>query len=627
MFKKLGLGIFLLLIVITGTVQAQNMLYKEIQQAHSKGYLFQEVNLFNQASGNKHEALAKETLLSPDTKAIKNIYETRPQAITVNMKTADGNSYMLELLRSNPFSNNPNIGYIDAVGKHKFNTDKGIHYQGAVMGAVKSIAAISIYANGDVMMLFANEDGNFVTGKLEDNSGKYILYNDRDFLVTPPTTCATEDYTIGEQEDEPIDGGKTTAAYECKKVRLYWELDFELYTNKQSSTLLTTAYATGLFNQVQTLYRNEQIAVELTSIFVWTVDDGYADAKSGDALKDFRDTWNAKGANFDGDLAMLLAKDAGGLGGVAYVDVLCSNSSRYAYGDIHGSYGSLPTYSWDVSMVTHEIGHNLGSKHTHWCGWNTGAGGTCGSIDKCTTQQSGSGCTTCTSTLSNSDPNWKGTIMSYCHLSSRGIDLAEGFGPLPGAKIRSEVSSKSCLKSIISATLTPTDICLNIGKIDLTYDSAYIGTSNFGAANYTYSWTGNGGNTKNITVTQPGTYTVTITDSNGCSEDFSAVVKQDTSAGCTPPTNSIQQIEREYVSIYPNPAHDKVMLKFFNDEADVTTIKLTDITGKVIKSMPANTVSGENNVILNLDNVQPGMYYITLASPNKQFIGLKLVIN
>ena len=75
MFKKLGLGIFLLLMVITGTVQAQNMLYKEIQQAHSKGYLFQEVNLFNEATGEKHEALAKETLLTPDTKAIKNLYE------------------------------------------------------------------------------------------------------------------------------------------------------------------------------------------------------------------------------------------------------------------------------------------------------------------------------------------------------------------------------------------------------------------------------------------------------------------------------------------------------------------------------------------------------------------------
>ena len=98
----------------------------------------------------------------------------------------------------------------------------------------------------------------------------------------------------------------------------------------------------------------------MKSYYIWTVDDGYADGNSGSALSDFTNKWNAKGASFDGDLAMLLAKDAGGLGGVAWVDVLCSNSTRYAYGDINGNYSAVPTYSWDGSMVTHEIGHNLG---------------------------------------------------------------------------------------------------------------------------------------------------------------------------------------------------------------------------------------------------------------------------
>src|SRR5690606_19699258 len=110
-------------------------------------------------------------------------------------------------------------------------------------------------------------------------------------------------------------------------------------------------------------------------------------------------------------------------------------------------------------------GHNLGSRHTHWCGWNTGAGGSCGSIDDCTTQQSGSGCSTCPSTFSNAQQGWEGTIMSYCHLVSRGVNLANGFGPLPGDKIRNEVNNQICLSSIISATLTPTDICKDQGKI------------------------------------------------------------------------------------------------------------------------------------------------------------------
>ena len=621
MFKNQGLGIFLLLMIVSGTVLAQNKLYKEVQQAHINGIVFKEVQLFNQTNADKHDVLAKETILSPDHKAIKNLYETQPTAIVLHMETAEGRSYALEMLRSNPFANSPDIGYIDAVGKHRFAYDKGTHYQGAVMGYEKSLAAVSIFSNGEVMILFANEDGNFVAGKLEDNSGNYILYNDRDFKVIPPTTCATED--IAAEDEEPA-GDKTTAAYECKKVNLYWEVDYELYTSKQSSTLLAGAYITGLFNQVQTLYRNESIAVQLKSYYIWTVDDGYADGNSGSALSDFTNKWNAKGASFDGDLAMLLAKDAGGLGGVAWVDVLCSNSTRYAYGDINGNYSAVPTYSWDVSMVTHEIGHNLGSRHTHWCGWNTGIAGACGSIDKCTTQQSGSGCSTCTSTLSNSDPSWKGTIMSYCHLSSRGIDLANGFGPLPGDKVRSEVASKSCLRSIIGASLTKVDICLGYGKIDLAFDSVAAG-SNFSSSPYTYSWTGNGGTSQNIIVTQPGSYTVTITDSNGCELELTANVSLDNSPNCQ--GTGINDVERGYVSMYPNPAHDKVMLKFFTDVAEATTIKLTDIAGKTIKNNTVQTVSGENNVVLNLDGVQAGMYYITISSVSTQFISLKLVVN
>lgn len=42
-------------------------------------------------------------------------------------------------------------------------------------------------------------------------------------------------------------------------------------------------------------------------------------------------------------------------------------------------------------------------------------------------------------------PNNGGTVMSYCHLTQYGINFNNGFGPLPGDKIRSRVAAVGCL--------------------------------------------------------------------------------------------------------------------------------------------------------------------------------------
>ncbi len=634
MFRQKLQSVFLCAIISFFTVEAgaqqtnKTVLAEEIQQAYAKGVEFKNFSLFNITSGEKHKALNDETLMLPATDNILRVYETHPAAVSIHLQTAKGKVYKLDMQRSYPMPQNANIAYIDGNGRHLFGYDKGVHYQGAVAGSDKSLAALSIFANGEVMGLFANEDGNFVIGQLDDNSGRYILYNDKDFTVTPPTTCGVEDAAAVPAEDGTDNGDKTTAAFECKKVRLYWEADFGLYKHKQSSTTSTQIYMTGLFNQVQMLYRNENIAVELTSVDIWTVPDNYDSSSSGDGLNTFRSRWNAKSNNFDGDLAMLLARDPGGNGGVAYLDVFCYRPNAYAYGDVNGSYLNVPTYSWDVMMVTHELGHNLGSPHTHWCGWNTGAGGSCGSIDNCTQQQQGSGCNTCPSTFSNSQPAsaWKGTIMSYCHLASRGIDLTNGFGPLPGDLIRDNVSTGTCLKSIISAKLVTTPVCRDTGAVAVTFDTSVVpGNTHFGVNPHTYTWSV-GGNTQGISVSTAGNYSVTITDSNGCTLQLSATVAQNNDDSCKSLKVSVSEIERQYISLYPNPAGNAVALKFFSNAAEALQFRITDITGKVVLVENMAAKAGENNISLSLSGITPGMYFVNISSAGTLYKGQKLVI-
>lgn len=606
----------------------KSILFQQVEEVKQEGLEFQQVALFTvKDEHNRHEAtLSKETLLTPDTKAINSLYQQRPKAISLTIQTAYGTSYTLEGMRSNPLALNPNIKYQDANGIHSFPYDAGLHYQGALANHQHSLAAISVFADGNVMILFANNEGNFVVGKIEDASGDYILYNDRDYLAMPDMPCGTMD-DDGTNE-EPIGVEKTTAKYQCNKVSVYFEADNDLYNNKNSDVTATQTYLTGMFNEVQTMYRNEQVAVELKSIKIWTTADNYSESSSHAALGDFTTAWNNNGQSFDGDVAMLIARDPGGKGGVAWRAGLCSSNSPYAYGDVSGSFNNVPSYSWDVSMVTHELGHLFTLRHTHWCGWRTGPNNSCGSIDDCNTQESGAGCSTCPSTYTNSAPtsSWQGTVMSYCHLRSRGINLANGFGPLPGDELRDAINTLPCLKSKISAKLTPTAVCKDYGKIELAFDNETIGSKNFGVPAYSYQWSAGNVTTKDIVVVKSGQYTVTVTDGDGCKETFAVTVPQDNSPDCM--TTGIDEItNRSYVSLYPNPAKEETTVKFFSTATENTTIKLIDVTGKTILLQHHDVKQGENNITINTSMLSSGVYYIKLSASKTEYQTLKLLIN
>lgn len=526
---------FLLLLLITMAPtlsfatnhnEHSNMLSKKISGAHTNNVYFSEVSLFTPRSVKNFSFLNNAVILTPIQANISKLYADRPTAIMLPLTAANGKQYTLEMIESFPIAGNGNFGVIDQAGRHQIQYDKGLHYQGAVQGMEKSLATMSVFADGTVMILFANEDGNFNLGALEDQSSDYVMYNDRDMLATLSYPCAAEEIK-GYHDDKDNTANKTTGVATCRKVQLYWECDYGMYQDKGSSTTTTQNYLTGLFNQKQAMYFNEDIAIELKSLYIWTIEDFFKDDNSANSLYHFREYWNTMNNAYDGDYAQLIAKDPGGRGGISFLDVLCTRSFCFGYADINGSYQTVPTYSWDVEVVTHETGHALGSKHTHWCGWNTGTGGTCGSIDDCYTQESGSSCSTCSSTFQKSNTSWKGTVMSYCHLvSGKGIDLANGFGPLPGNQVRTQVGNATCLKSIIDADLVTTDICNNDGSVTVVFNS---GT--FSDTPYTYTWV-SGQSTQDITgLSTAGTYTVTITDSNSCSNTFATTVNKQAKPG------------------------------------------------------------------------------------------------
>jgi len=128
-------------------------------------------------------------------------------------------------------------------------------------------------------------------------------------------------------------------------------------------------------------------------------------------------------------------------GGIAYLDVLCDASYGYGVSQVYGSFDlSQPSQIWDALVVTHELGHNFGTPHTH-----------CYSppLDRCFSGEAG--CYTGPVVAS------RGTIMSYCHLLAGGlsnIDLV--FGDVVSARIGQSVGAASCLAAVPASTTTTT---------------------------------------------------------------------------------------------------------------------------------------------------------------------------
>ncbi|MEP6647465.1 MAG: GEVED domain-containing protein, partial [Saprospiraceae bacterium] len=138
----------------------------------------------------------------------------------------------------------------------------------------------------------------------------------------------------------------------------------------------------------------------------------------------------------NGNLSDLVSYSASGGISAGFAGICNPNPDlSKCFCSINSGYSNVPTFSWSVMVITHEMGHLLGSHHTHACVWN----GNNTAIDGCAGVVEGS-CPL------PGNPVQGGTIMSYCHLQSCGINFTLGFGPQPGNIIRHTVNAAgNCL--------------------------------------------------------------------------------------------------------------------------------------------------------------------------------------
>ncbi len=158
----------------------------------------------------------------------------------------------------------------------------------------------------------------------------------------------------------------------------------------------TAAYIVQLFGAVSATYeRDVDMRIKIDRVRLWS---SGGEPYQSDDVGSLRNWWNANedltGLNF---VHLLSGRRDLPFGGIAFFSTACSASSYAISGYLNGAFATplenRSLNNWDVTVVSHEMGHNAGSGHTH---------------DSYTPEIDSCG-------LGVPSPSG-GTILSYCHI-------------------------------------------------------------------------------------------------------------------------------------------------------------------------------------------------------------------
>jgi hypothetical protein len=309
-------------------------------------------------------------------------------------------------------------------------TERGDEYvpipdHALVRGSIKGYPGSSVYMAAFSTHVIGVLEINEPEGKrrfmicpdtvIEGRMANHIVYEVRPGQGTP-TQCYAEELPTYQRQvdsifaitnrDESVKGaGDDTQDATQYSLQLALDCTNSFYKNLGSSLTTSASSAIAITGACGAVYfRDANVLIRVPYLRVWTVADPYP-GDIGNKLGKIREHWEGNMKHVRRSVTCLLSGEGGG--GLAWVGVLCGG---YGY-NVSGVDGRVnfpaPNYIWDIDVTSHELGHNIGSSHTHNCGWNP-------PIDSCWNAEGGC--------YENTRAR-RGTIMSYCHLTNKGTEL------------------------------------------------------------------------------------------------------------------------------------------------------------------------------------------------------------
>lgn len=363
-------------------------------------------------------------LLTINEHVLGEICMIAPKALVVEIPVSYNKSLELLLYREKILSSDFTLRLSSDL-QHQYTDFMGYHYRGVINGDANanSVVALSFFSH-EIMGVISSSSNNWIVGKLEnDEQSRHVVYQAEDLILPYTFECHTPDDGPAYTAEQLQGTSGTRDMGDC--VRVYVEVDYDIYLS-MASVLGTVNFITAIFNQAIVIYANEGIPMYISEMLVWDTPSPYY---INNSLGPF---WNDS-KQVNGDIRHLIIW--GSAGRASSIGGICHPNPNFhkCYSGIYPFYEEFPGYSWSAEVITHEMGHVLGSRHTHACVWN----GDSTAIDGCAERTEGD----CPVPELPADG---GTIMSYCSF----FPLSNGFGPQPGNVIRYYVNSSfNCLTS------------------------------------------------------------------------------------------------------------------------------------------------------------------------------------
>ena len=388
--------------------------------------------------------------------------------------------------------------------------------RGSVDGYEKSYVYLAVFDGYAMGYIDASADIRYLIQPVKINSegaSVMIVYKQDD--VSRPVSqgekwkCTAEEFTpnfpliakVSNEMSKPSHIPLPQAQKMVHLLNIAIDCDHEYYLALGSDVTRAQNYTIAVLGAHSDIYtRDLNCGVTAGFLRVWKDADPYPGDATGDMLGQFVDYWNSNMANVTRAGALLYSSHGGG--GLAYIGTLCAEgdgSLGYGVCGLNTGY-TFPSdgYIWDVDVSSHEFGHICGSLHTFNCSWKP-------PVDSCVAAEG--------SCYATPVPR-KGTIMSYCHLTSFGTELK--FHPRVATFLKSIFNKSTCAQyvELPIANAGPDQIICPGSSVSIGGDTPG------GAPPFSYSWrpaTGLNSTQTELVIAKPittTTYITSITDGN-----------------------------------------------------------------------------------------------------------------